>query len=173
MRETDARVETLQYAAIALTVNGQAWQGEVPVEQPLLELLRTRLGLTGTKRSCESQVCGACTVLVDDQPISACSYFAFEAHGRRVTTVEGLADGETLDPLQAAFVARAAAQCGYCTSGQLMAAKGLLLANPSPTYEQIAEWLTGNVCRCGCYTAISAAITDAARVLRGDGPQPA
>jgi carbon-monoxide dehydrogenase medium subunit len=151
-------METFQ---LSLTVNGQAWQGEVPVEETLLDFLRTRRQLTGTKRSCESQVCGACTVLVDNMPVSSCSYFAFEAHGKSATTVEGLAVGEQLDPLQQGFIRNLGAQCGYCTPGQLMVAKALLLENPSPSREDIAEWLRGNICRCGAYAGIEAAILEA------------
>jgi xanthine dehydrogenase YagT iron-sulfur-binding subunit len=121
-----------------------------------------RLGLTGTKRSCESQVCGACTVLVEDQPVSSCNYLAFEAHNKSVLTIEGLAKGEQLDPLQEAFMRNVGAQCGFCTPGQIMSAKALLLQNPSPTREQIAEWLSGNICRCGAYPAIIASIQEAA-----------
>ena len=119
-----------------------------------MEFIRIRLGLTGTKRSCESQVCGACTVLVEDQPVSSCNYLAFEAHNKSVLTIEGLAKGEELDPLQEAFMRNVGAQCGFCTPGQIMSAKALLLQNPSPTREQIVEWLSGNICRCGAYPAI-------------------
>ncbi|MGH7767884.1 MAG: FAD binding domain-containing protein [Candidatus Binatia bacterium] len=147
---------------LAVTVNGQAWQGEIPVEETLLDFLRTRRQLTGTKRSCESEVCGACTVLVGNLPVSACSYLAFEAHGKSVTTVEGLAVGEQLDPLQQGFIRNLGAQCGYCTPGQLMAAKALLLENSSPSREEIAEWLRGNICRCGAYAGIEASILEAA-----------
>lgn len=143
---------------LALTVNGQPWQGTVPVEEVLLDLLRGRLRLTGTKRSCESLVCGACTVLVDGEPYSACNLLAFEAQGRSITTIEGLAAGETLHPLQEAFIRQAAAQCGYCTSGQLLAASALLRANPAPTYAELASWLSGNLCRCGAYPAIARAV---------------
>ena len=120
----------------------------------MLEFIRIRLGLTGTKRSCESQVCGACTVLVDDQPVSSCNYLAFEAHNKSVLTIEGLAKEGQLDPLQEAFMRNVGAQCGFCTPGQIMSAKALLLQNPSPTREQIVEWLSGNICRCGAYPAI-------------------
>ena len=114
-----------------------------------MEFIRIRLGLTGTKRSCESQVCGACTVLVDGQPVSSCNYLTFEAHNKSVLTIEGLVKGEELDPLQEAFMRNVGAQCGFCTPGQIMSAKALLLQNPSPTREQIVEWLSGNICRCG------------------------
>src|SRR6185295_8658093 len=147
---------------LSFTVNGQCWSGDVPIEETLLELLRNRLRLTGTKRSCESEVCGACTVLVDGKPISSCSYLAFEANGKSVTTIEGLASGGELDPLQEAFIRNMGAQCGFCTSGQIMSAKALLSDNPSPTYEQISAWLNGNICRCGCYPAIAKSILEAA-----------
>ena len=147
---------------LSLTVNGQPWSAEVPIEETLLELLRNRLHLTGTKRSCESEVCGACTVLVDGRPVSSCSYLAFEAHGRTVLTIEGVAQDGKLDPLQEAFIRNIGAQCGYCTPGQIMAAKALLKVNPLPTREQIAEWLNGNICRCGAYGAIAQSILEAA-----------
>ena len=149
---------------LSLTVNGKSWSGEVPIEETLLEFLRNRLRLTGTKRSCESEVCGACTVLVDQQPVSSCSYLAFEAHEKSVLTIEGVALGEQLDPLQDAFIRNVGAQCGYCTPGQIMAAKALLLENPHPSREQIAEWLSGNICRCGAYGAIALSVLEAAQV---------
>jgi xanthine dehydrogenase YagT iron-sulfur-binding subunit len=143
---------------LSLTVNGQPWSGAVPIEETLLELIRNRLRLTGTKRSCESEVCGACTVLVEKRPVSSCSYLAFEAHQKSVLTIEGVAHNEKLDPLQEAFIRNIGAQCGYCTPGQIMAAKALLMENPHPTREQIGEWLSGNICRCGAYANIVAAI---------------
>jgi aerobic carbon-monoxide dehydrogenase small subunit len=151
---------------LSLEINGKPWSGEVPAEQTLLEFLRVRLRLTGTKRSCESEVCGACTVLVDHRPISSCSYLAFEAHGKSVLTIEGLAQGEQLDPLQEAFIRNVASQCGYCTPGQIMTAKALLLENPEPTRAEIAERLSGNICRCGAYPAIVTAILEAADETR-------
>jgi aerobic-type carbon monoxide dehydrogenase small subunit (CoxS/CutS family) len=147
---------------LSLTVNGQPWSGAVPIEETLLELIRNRLRLTGTKRSCESEVCGACTVLVEKRPVSSCSYLAFEAHQKSVLTIEGVAHNETLDPLQEAFIRNIGAQCGYCTPGQIMAAKALLMENPHPTREQIGEWLSGNICRCGAYGAIAQSIFEAA-----------
>jgi aerobic-type carbon monoxide dehydrogenase small subunit (CoxS/CutS family) len=156
-------VETRSKFNLSLTVNGTPWSGQVPVEETLLEFLRSRLRLTGTKRSCESEVCGACTVLVDNRAISSCSYLAFEADGKEVLTIEGVARDGKLDPLQEAFIRNIGAQCGYCTPGQIMAAKGLLMENPSPSREQIAEWLSGNICRCGAYGAIAQSILEAAR----------
>ena len=126
-------METRSSFNLTVTVNGQAWSGEVSIEETLLEFLRQRLHLTGTKRSCESEVCGACTVLVDDRAVSACNYLAFEAHGKSVLTIEGVARGDELDPLQEAFIRNIGAQCGYCTPGQIMAAKALLMENPNPS----------------------------------------
>jgi aerobic-type carbon monoxide dehydrogenase small subunit (CoxS/CutS family) len=157
----------VQMLELSIDINGKNWSGAVPAHDTLLELLRGRLGLTGTKRSCESQVCGACTVLVDNQPISACNYLACEAQGKRVLTIEGLAQGEKLDPLQEAFLRNIGAQCGFCTPGQIMSAKALLLSNPSPTRHEIAEWLSGNICRCGAYPAIVVSIQEAAAELGG------
>lgn len=151
-----------QTVEITTTVNGQPWSGSVPVQEVLLDFVRYRLRLTGTKRSCEAEVCGACTVLVDGRPVSSCTYLAFEARGKQVLTVEGLANGDQLTPLQDAFVRNVGMQCGYCTSGQLMAATGLLMANPAPNQDEIAAWMSGNICRCGCYAAIAQSIVEAA-----------
>ena len=159
---TSTHMEPRTSFNLSLSVNGKPWSGEVAIEVTLLELLRERLSLTGTKRSCESEVCGACTVLVDNRAVSSCNYLAFEANGKSVLTIEGVAQGEQLDPLQEAFIRNIGAQCGYCTPGQIMAAKALLLENPNPTREQIAEWLTGNICRCGAYGAIAQSILEAA-----------
>ena len=148
---------------LSLTINGVPWSGAVPIEETLLEFLRVRQHLTGTKRSCESEVCGACTVLVDGRPVSSCNYLAFEADSKAVLTIEGVATAEKLDPLQEAFIRNIGAQCGYCTPGQIMAAKSLLMENPHPTREQIAEWLSGNICRCGAYGAIAKSILEASR----------
>ena len=157
---------------LSLNVNGQAWSGEVSIEETLLEFLRQRLHLTGTKRSCESEVCGACTVLVDNRAVSACNYLAFEANGKSVLTIEGVARGDELDPLQEAFIRNIGAQCGYCTPGQIMAAKALLMENPNPSREQIAEWLSGNICRCGAYGAIAQSILEAARESQAKRERP-
>jgi len=156
-------METLSKFNLSLTVNGVPWSGEVRVEETLLESLRNRLRLTGTKRSCESQVCGACTVLVDNRAISSCNYLAFEANGKKILTIEGVAQNDKLDPLQEAFIRNIGAQCGYCTPGQIMAAKALLTENPNPSRVQLAEWLSGNICRCGAYGAIAQSILEAAR----------
>ncbi|MGH8546340.1 MAG: (2Fe-2S)-binding protein [Gammaproteobacteria bacterium] len=166
MADSLVGLHTLQMIEIELRVNGEPWKGEVAAEEVLLDFLRYRLRLTGTKRSCESEVCGVCTVLVDNQAISSCNYLAFEANGKCVVTIEGLSSGDQVEPLQELFVRNLGFQCGYCTPGQIMAAKALLLENPSPTREQIAEWLRGNICRCGAYPAIASAVLEAAREIQ-------
>ena len=151
--------EPFSQAPVSVVVNGDRWRGEVPVHELLLDFLRERLGLTGTKRSCEVQACGACTVLVDGRPTSACSRLAYDVDGRTVTTVEGLEVEGRPNALQQAFVDEVAAQCGYCTSGQLMAATALLdRCDGEPAYVEMTEWMSGNVCRCGCYPAIARAV---------------
>ena len=157
---------------LSLNVNGKLWSGEVAIEETLLEFLRNRLRLTGTKRSCESEVCGACTVLVDNRPVSSCNYLAFEAHEKSVLTIEGVARDGKLDALQEAFIRNIGAQCGYCTPGQIMAAKALLLENPHPSRQQIAEWLDGNICRCGAYGAIAQSVLEAAAESQAKRDRP-
>ena len=157
---------------LSLTVNDNSWSGEVAIEETLLEFLRNRLRLTGTKRSCESEVCGACTVLVDNRPVSSCNYLAFEANGKSLLTIEGVAQDGKLDPLQEAFIRNIGAQCGYCTPGQIMAAKALLMENPNPSREQIAEWLNGNICRCGAYGAIAQSVLEAAQENQAKAERP-
>lgn len=148
---------------ITLTVNGQAEQLQVPSQMTLLHALRDLLGLTGTKNGCEAGECGACTVLVDGEPVNSCLVLAVELDGREVTTIEGLARNGQLTPLQQAFAALNAVQCGYCTPGVLMAATALLARNPSPTPEDIQEALVGNLCRCTGYQRIIDAVLAAAR----------
>jgi aerobic-type carbon monoxide dehydrogenase small subunit (CoxS/CutS family) len=157
-------LKSLQFVDLSLTINGKSWEGKIPVEETLLELVRNRLGLTGTKRSCDSEVCGACTVLIDKEAVSSCNYLAFEAAGKRVLTIEGLKVDGKLEPLQEAFIRNVGAQCGYWTPGQIMAARALLCENPSPTREHIAEWLSGNICRCGAYPAIARSVLEAAQI---------
>ncbi|OGA52542.1 MAG: hypothetical protein A3G25_00005, partial [Betaproteobacteria bacterium RIFCSPLOWO2_12_FULL_63_13] len=136
---------------IRLTVNGTARHVEVEDRWTLAELLRDHLGLTGTKLGCERGECGACTVLLDGKPVYSCSSLAAWADGRSIETVEGLARGGELTPLQRAFVEHDGPQCGFCTSGQLMAATALLRANPHPTADHARAAMTGNLCRCGNY----------------------
>ena len=152
--------------SLSLTINGNPWSGEVRVEESLLEFLRHRLRLTGTKRSCESEVCGTCTVLVDNRPVSSCSYLAFEAHERSVLTIEGVAQGDKLDPLQEAFIRNIGAQCGYCTPGILMTLVPFLKQNPNPTEDEIRHALSGNLCRCTGYQHIVDAVKLAAEKMR-------
>lgn len=143
---------------VALTVNGQHHALTIEPRETLAEVIRDRLGLTGTKVSCDAQVCGACTVLVDGLAVSGCTFLAADADGRSVTTVEGLAVGGQLSPLQAAFIDHAAFQCGFCTPGMLMAATALLAENPAPSREDIVRGLDGNLCRCTGYAPIVEAI---------------
>ena len=145
-------------SSVRFAVNGRSVALEVRPEALLLDVLRDRLQLKGARRSCDMQVCGACTVLVDGAPVSACTYLAIEVDGREVTTVEGLADGDRLHPLQEAFIDHGAAQCGFCTAGMLLTAKALLAEDPSPTPERVAEYLRGSLCRCTGYRKILDAV---------------
>jgi carbon-monoxide dehydrogenase small subunit len=144
--------------SIGFRVNGQAVALDVSAHALLLDVLRERLSLKGAKRSCDVQVCGACTVLVDGAPVSACTYLAVEADGHEISTVEGLAAGDRLDPLQEAFIEHGAVQCGFCTSGMLMTAKALLAEDPTPTRERVVRYLRGNICRCTGYQKVVDAI---------------
>jgi aerobic-type carbon monoxide dehydrogenase small subunit (CoxS/CutS family) len=140
-------------------INGRAHALDIETQETLAEVLRDRLHLTGTKVSCDVQVCGACTVLVDGLPVSSCTMLAYEVRGREVLTVEGLAaDSGQLHPLQRAFVEENAFQCGFCTPGMLMAAKSLLDQQPHATDAEILEYMDGNICRCTGYRPIVAAI---------------
>jgi aerobic-type carbon monoxide dehydrogenase small subunit (CoxS/CutS family) len=144
---------------LALELNGKAVELEIEPRETLAETLRARCRLTGVKLSCEAQVCGACTVLVDGLPVSACTYLAYEARGKRVLTIEGLSvDGGKLHPLQQAFIDQFAFQCGFCTPGMILAAKALLDEKPRPTREEIIAYMDGNLCRCTGYLAIVKAI---------------
>ncbi len=152
----------MAYHSITVTVNGAAERLEVPSNMTLLQMLRDKLALTGTKNGCEAGECGACTVLLDGEPVNSCLVLAVEADGREVTTVEGLAPEGKLGPLQQAFVEHNAVQCGFCTPGVLMSATGLLQRNPHPTEAEIKEALVGNLCRCTGYVRIIEAIQAAA-----------
>jgi carbon-monoxide dehydrogenase small subunit len=146
---------------IALTLNGAAIDREVPDNRLLIEFLRDDLKLTGTKESCGVGVCGACTVLLDGMPISSCLTLAVHTDGRAVTTIEGIAEGDRLHPLQEAFLAHGGLQCGICTPGQILAAKALFDVNPRPTRSEIQNWMMGNLCRCTGYYKIIDAIAAA------------
>jgi len=151
---------------ISLQVNERAQSLRIEPRETLADVLRDRLGLTGTKVSCDAQVCGACTVLVDGRTVSACTFLAVDADGGAVRTVEGLARDGVLTPLQQAFIDEAAFQCGFCTPGMLMAATALLEENPHPTEDEVKEGLDGNLCRCTGYAPIVAAVLRAAETGR-------
>ena len=158
---------------LALHVNGELHTVAAEPHHTLLEVLREELGLTGTQHGCELGECGACTVLVDGVPVLACLTLPVQLGDAEVTTVEGLANGPELHPLQTAFADEGAAQCGYCTPGMLLAAKALLDANPSPSREEMARAIAGNLCRCTGYTAIYEAIAKAAGTQAGRAPERA
>ncbi|HMB15966.1 MAG TPA: (2Fe-2S)-binding protein [Pelovirga sp.] len=153
---------TEDMSKITLDINGQRKRLLVEPRWTLLFVLRDRLGLTGTKVGCERGECGACTVLVNDEPRYACMLLAVEAVGKKIVTLEGLMNKEQLGTTQQAFLEQDAYQCGYCTPGQIMAAEGLLRANPNPTMDEIARGMSGNLCRCGAYTHIFEAVKAAA-----------
>ena len=157
---------------LALRVNGEEVQVSFAPYKTLLEVLREDLGLIGTKHGCELGECGACAVLVDGQPLLSCLVLAVECEGRAIETVEGLAHGAELHPLQVAFADLGAAQCGYCTPGILMTAKALLEAEPSPSRERIKEALAGNLCRCTGYLQIFEAVEEAVRRMAEEPARP-
>jgi aerobic-type carbon monoxide dehydrogenase small subunit (CoxS/CutS family) len=158
---------------LTLAVNGERHEVLVSVHKTLLEVLREDLDLTGTKHGCELGECGTCTVLVDGEPVLSCLALPIELEGRRITTVEGMAEGGTLHPLQQAFVELGAAQCGYCTPGILLTAQALLAEVPTPTRGQVKEALAGNLCRCTGYTKILDAVELAAlRMIPGGSTSP-
>jgi carbon-monoxide dehydrogenase small subunit len=148
----------MAFHTITVTVNEVVERLDVPSNMTLLQMLREKLALTGTKNGCEAGECGACTVLLDGEPVNSCMVLAVEVDGRAVTTVEGLAPEGRLSPLQAAFVEHNAIQCGFCTPGMLMTATALLQRNPHPREEEIKQALVGNLCRCTGYVRIIEAI---------------
>ena len=151
---------------IEFILNGKERKFEIEPQETLAQVLREKCQLTGLKISCDVQVCGACTILVDGLPVSSCTYLAYEARNRHVETIEGLATSEDqLHPLQQAFLEEAALQCGICTPGFLVAAKGLLDNEPDPSEERIRHWLAGNLCRCTGYENIIKAVQKAAKEL--------
>jgi carbon-monoxide dehydrogenase small subunit len=153
---------------LQLSVNGRPVQAEAETSTLLVDLLRGPLGLTGTHVGCDTSQCGACTVLLDGVAVKSCSVLAVQAAGRSVTTVEGLAQGEKLHPVQEAFIACHGLQCGFCTPGMMMTATCLLQHNPNPSEAEIADALEGNLCRCTGYVNIVAAVQQAAKTLRGE-----
>jgi len=148
---------------LKLTVNGQPYELYVNPKTLLVEVLRDELGLTGTKRGCESASCGACTVNLNGVAVKSCSILALQANGGEVLTIEGLAQGAKLHPLQKAFLDHGAFQCGFCTAGMLMSANGLFTETPSPTIEEIKESIDGNICRCTGYNSIIRALNAVAK----------
>ncbi len=148
---------------IRLRVNGRTHELFVEPREFLVEVLRNRLGLTGTKLSCDMEVCGACTVLLDGKPISSCTLLAYEARDKDILTIEGLSSDGKLHPLQEAFIEHGAVQCGFCTSGMILTAKTLLDENPEPTEEIVKQYLRGNLCRCTGYKKIVEAVLSVAK----------
>jgi aerobic-type carbon monoxide dehydrogenase small subunit (CoxS/CutS family) len=156
---------------LAMALNGEAVDALVAPYKTLLEVLREDLALTGTKHGCELGECGACAVLLDGEPRLSCLVLALECQGKSIETVEGLANGPTLHPLQTAFADLGAAQCGYCTPGILMTAKALLAHEPNPSRERIKEAISGNLCRCTGYQQIFEAIEEAAKRMSDESPR--
>lgn len=143
---------------IQLTVNGKKYELNVKPHATLLDVLRDELGFTGTKEGCGIGECGACTVIMEKKTVNSCILLATEADGKEITTIEGLAEGEKLHPIQESFVENGAIQCGFCTSGMIMSAKAMLDENPTPTEDEIREGISGNFCRCTGYIKIIDAI---------------
>ena len=152
---------------VTTTINGEPVEFLCETQQTLLDVLRDELGLTGSKEGCASGDCGACSVTVDGRLVCSCLVLGVEAEGHSIDTIEGMADGETLHPLQQKFLEEAALQCGICTPGFLIASKALLEKNPDPTETEIRYWLAGNLCRCTGYDKIVRAVQDAATEMRG------
>ena len=148
--------------ATTLTVNGISYPVDLDPGTSLLTAVRDVVGLTGSKEGCDDSECGACMMLLDGQPVNACSYLALQAEGSEITTVEGLADGDTLAPLQAAFLDLGGVQCGFCTPGMLVSATALLASNPSPSEDEVRIGLSGNLCRCTGYDGIVKAVLSVA-----------
>jgi len=155
---------------VSLTVNGKPASATVEGRTLLVQLLREHLGLTGTHVGCDTSQCGACVVHVNGEAIKSCTLLAVQAEGANVLTIEGVANGDTLHPVQQKFLEHAALQCGFCTPGFIVAAKALLDENKNPTEEETRYWLAGNLCRCTGYDKIVRAVLDAAAVMRGENP---
>ncbi|WP_349571302.1 (2Fe-2S)-binding protein [Azotobacter salinestris] len=170
MSDSSANASGSAACPITLELNGQTYRLEVLPWTTLLDLLREQLGLTGTKKGCDHGQCGACTVLLDGRRINACLTLAVMHDGAKLTTIEGLAEGDELHPMQAAFIRHDAFQCGYCTPGQICSAVGLLEEGHARTAADIREQMSGNLCRCGAYPHILAAIEEV--LADGGGEQP-
>ena len=154
--------------AVSTTVNGDPQEFLCDPGETLLDALRWKLGLTGSKEGCGTGDCGACTVMLDGEMVCSCLVFAAEAEGRRISTVEGVAEGSELHPVQRKFLEHGALQCGFCTPGFIVASKALLDRNPDPTESELRYWLAGNLCRCTGYDKIVRAVQDAAAEMRQD-----
>jgi aerobic-type carbon monoxide dehydrogenase small subunit (CoxS/CutS family) len=152
---------------LTLVVNNITYTIHVEPHLTLVEVLRDKLGLTGTKKSCNEGECGACTVLMDSKPVASCLVLAMDAQNKNITTIEGLAEGENLHPLQVAFVRFGGIQCGYCTPGMIMSAKALLDNNADPTPLEVREAISGNLCRCTGYQQIVDSVMEAAKTMAG------
>jgi len=159
----DVKVYGPGKSPVALTVNGKKYTAEVEPRVTLLEALRNELDLTGAKRVCDRATCGACTVIMDGKAVYSCTVLAIEAQGKAITTAEGLMQGEKLHPVQQAFIDNDAQQCGFCTPGFVVACKAFLDKNPNPTPEAVKRGLGGNLCRCGTYMGVRAAVLQAAK----------
>jgi carbon-monoxide dehydrogenase small subunit len=153
---------------VSTTINGESVEYLCEPQQTLLDVLRDVVGLTGSKEGCASGDCGACSVTIDGTLVCSCLVLGVEAEGKSIGTVEGVADGETLHPVQQKFLEHAALQCGFCTPGLIVASKALLDSNPNPTETEARYWLAGNLCRCTGYDKIIRAVMDAAAVMRGE-----
>ncbi len=152
--------------SVRFRLNGQQLALQVPSQELLIDLIRDRLGLTGTKRSCDMEICGSCTVLLNGKAVSSCSLFAFDVDGKDVLTIEGLAPEEGLHPIQEAFIQCGGFQCGFCTPGMILLAKSLLDEKQVPTEEEVREYMDANLCRCTGYQMIIESVTAAAEKLR-------
>jgi xanthine dehydrogenase YagT iron-sulfur-binding subunit len=160
--DISAKLPAFGSTPLTLRINGAEYTLQVDPRVTLLDVLREYLGLTGTKKGCDRGECGACTVLIDGRRINACLTFAVMHEGQAITSIEGLAKGEELHPVQAAFIEHDAFQCGYCTPGQIMSAVALLNEGHTGSEEEVREWMSGNICRCGAYPNILAAIEQVA-----------
>ena len=165
--ETESQGTSRVERIVRLDINDETYEVIVRPRESLLDVLRNKLGLTGTKIGCNEGDCGACTVIMNGRIVNACLVFAVEAEGQKIMTIEGLAKGPELHPLQQAFIRYGGFQCGYCTPGMLLSAKALIDENPDPTEEEIRRGISGNLCRCTGYTKIVESIKEAAQVMKG------